>query len=83
VDLSNINMTDAAFSSSISSSIASGITCSSLSAQDASTAACKLRVVPPGTYWLAVSYMGATHILQRLQCNPTCQHLTTASSGVR
>uniref|UniRef100_A0A383WCP6 Fibrocystin-L n=1 Tax=Tetradesmus obliquus TaxID=3088 RepID=A0A383WCP6_TETOB len=63
-DLSSSNMTDPAFSASISSSIASGITCSSLVAQDASTAVCKLRVVPPGTYWLAVSYMGATLILQ-------------------
>jgi hypothetical protein len=64
VDLSTANMTDPAFSSSISSSIASGVSCSSLFAQDASTAVCKLRIVPPGTYWLAVSYMGATHILQ-------------------
>jgi hypothetical protein len=64
VDLAAANMTDPAFPSSINSSIASGTSCSSLIAQDASTAVCKLRVVPPGTYWLAVTHMGAMHILQ-------------------
>jgi hypothetical protein len=64
VDLAAANVTDPTFLSSINSSMASGISCSSVSAQDASTAVCKLRVVPPGTYWLAVTHMGATHILQ-------------------
>jgi hypothetical protein len=64
VDLTAANMTDPTVLTSINSSLVSGISCSSVSAQDTSTEFCKLRVVPPGTYWLAVTHMGATHILQ-------------------
>lgn len=64
-NLQALNWTDPQQMASINASmvIARGIACGSAVAEDPDTASCKLPVVPPGKYLLAVTVGGSTHIL--------------------
>jgi len=55
-----LNFTDAA---RVNASMQAGIGCLNAVAEGVDTARCQLRVVPPGSYLLAVTASGATHIL--------------------
>lgn len=63
-DLQALNWTDSQQLSSVNASmLAAGLACVNAVAEAPDVASCRLRVVPPGRYLLAVTVMGSTHIL--------------------
>jgi hypothetical protein len=62
-DLAGLNFTDASSLAKVNASMVGGIPCNSPTADGADVASCKLRVLPPGRYLLAVTLLGSTHIL--------------------
>lgn len=77
--LTGFNFTDSSQVAKINASMATGISCGNAVAEAADVASCKLRVVPPGTYLLAVTAMGATHILAP---QPGAPAVLTSSFGL-
>lgn len=64
-DAASLNFTDSEQLTRVNTSLSGqGITCGSAVAEAPDVASCRLRVVPPGQYVLAVTADGATHILQ-------------------
>lgn len=62
-DLTTLNFSDAQALAIVNASMASGIACTSPTAEGSDVASCSLRVVPPGRYMLAVTVLGSTYIL--------------------
>lgn len=77
--LAGVNFSDSSQITKVNASLAAGISCGNAVAEAADVASCKLRVVPPGTYLLAVTAMGSTH---RLLPQPGEPAVLTSSFGL-
>lgn len=62
-DLRTMNWTEADQLARVNASLAAAIPCNSPAADGADVATCRLGVVPPGRYLLAVTVQGSTHIM--------------------